>query len=82
MVAATDVKRFVEVVFDRYHDTKAERALDVISKAVPDVRTNGFLETRSLQVLSLIELIIGRDAALANAETIVSANDFADRLHR
>jgi hypothetical protein len=45
-----------------------------------DVRTTGFLETRCLQLLSIMEFVIGRNAVLEGREFIMADETFQKRL--
>jgi hypothetical protein len=47
---------------------------------IPDVRAEGFLETRCLQLLSLIECIVSHDAAIHNSAQVLDEEIFKKRL--
>jgi hypothetical protein len=73
---------FIEGVFGRFRDLKDSYQLAVISRACTDVRTDGFLETRCLQLLSVLEYIIGRNAALQGREFVMDNQAFQEALGR
>jgi len=71
-----DLVAFLSEVFFRYQALRETRSLDVVSQALPSIRMNGFLETRTLQALSILELMIGADARIHGTDRIVSDAEF------
>jgi hypothetical protein len=77
--AESDLTRFVEAVSARFRLKEAERGLRVLARAIADVRTTGFLETRALQVSSLIEFIVSRDADINQCAFIFDPKAFGKK---
>lgn len=75
----SDLTRFVEAVSPTFRLKEAERGLRVLARAIADVRTTGFLETRALQVSSLIEFIVSRDADINQCAFIFDAKAFGKK---
>jgi hypothetical protein len=75
----SDLTRFVEEVSVTFRRKEAERGLRVLARAIADVRTTGFLETRALQVSSLIEFIVSRDADINQSAFIIDAKAFGKK---
>jgi hypothetical protein len=71
---------FVEGVFGSFRDLKESYQLGATVRACVDVRTTGFLETRCLQLLSVLEFFIGRNAVLEGREFIMDDESFQNRL--
>jgi hypothetical protein len=66
-----ELPQFLETVFQRFQELRTERGLRMISQAIADIRTDGFLEGRSLQALSTLEFMIGKHAAVKDREFYV-----------
>jgi hypothetical protein len=75
-----EMPTFVEAVFGRFRELKTSYQLPVVSRACSDVRTTGFLETRCLQLLSIMEFVIGRNAVFGGQEFIMDDRQFQKRL--
>jgi hypothetical protein len=75
-----EMPTFVEGVFGRYRDLKESYRLGATTRAWVDVRTTGFLETRCLQLLSVMEFVIGRVAVLNGREFIMDDDTFQAKL--
>lgn len=71
-----DLTRFVESVSATFRRKNEARGLRVLARAIADVRTTGFLETRALQVSSLIKYIVSRDAEINERAFILNAKTF------
>ena len=78
----SDLTRFVETVSATFRLNEAERGLRVLARAIADVRTTGFLESRALQVSSLIEFIVSRDADINQRAFIFDAKAFGKKEKR
>jgi hypothetical protein len=75
-----EMPAFVEGVFGRFRELKDPYRLGATVSACVDVRTTGFLETRCLQLLSVMEFVIGRNAVLEGREFIMDDESFRKRL--
>lgn len=75
-----EMPAFVESVFARFRNLKESYQLDAITRAWVDVRTTGFLQTRCLQLLSVMEFVIGRNAVLEGREFIMDDVIYQARL--
>lgn len=77
-----DVINFLEGVFERFRSTWRERHLAALARAMADVRTRGFLETRALQLASLVELVVSADTNIAGGEFVVEPQLFEKKQKR
>jgi hypothetical protein len=75
-----EMPAFVEGVFGRFRELKDSYRLGATVRACVDVRTTGFLETRCLQLLSVMEFVIGRNAVLEGRQFIMDDESFQKRL--
>ena len=67
-----EMPAFVESVFGPFRDIEDSYRLGATVRALVDVRTTGFLETRCLQLLSVMEFVIGRNAVLNGREFVMA----------
>ena len=60
--SALELKVFLEACFSKYRELRSSRHFRTVVHAMCEARGAGFLDTRSLVCVSLLELLLGKDA--------------------
>ncbi|HEY0872961.1 MAG TPA: hypothetical protein VGD94_05775 [Vicinamibacterales bacterium] len=71
-----DLKAFIEACFTKYRELRTTREFRTVVHAACEARAAGFLDTRSLVCVSLLEHILGKDAVLHGEATLIDPDVF------
>jgi hypothetical protein len=74
--AALELKAFLEACFSKYQELRSSRELRTVVHAMCEARGDGFLDTRSLVCVSLLEHVLGKDAAVHGGTSVLDEEIF------
>ncbi len=75
-VLSEDTQRFIETAYSKYLELDPAYQLNRVIHAWVDIRSDSFLETRALALISLIEYLSGKFASISGRATVIDENIF------